>query len=326
MRICIVHTGAVPPATYGGTERIVFWLAKELARRGHHVTLLAGAGSAADFATVRVLDRGRPISEQIPTDTDLAHYFTLPDRDPGVPYLNTIQGNLPAGLEVDRNTVFVSRNQAERHGSARYVHNGLDPDEYGPVDWSRRREYAHFLGKAAWRVKNVRGAISVARRARRRLVVLGGTRLNFSMGFRFTLDPRVRFAGMVGGDEKIRLLNGSQALIFPVRWHEPFGIAITESLYFGCPVFATPYGSLPELVPASVGLLSTSATELAAGLRDVARFDPRACHDWVMAHFTARTMTDRYLAVYEEVMNGTILNERPPRLIEQVPKLLPWKD
>ena len=49
MRITIIHTEVVPPPTYGGTERIVYWLAKELARRGHHVTLLGGAGSSAPF-------------------------------------------------------------------------------------------------------------------------------------------------------------------------------------------------------------------------------------------------------------------------------------
>jgi glycosyltransferase involved in cell wall biosynthesis len=275
---------------------------------------------------VKVLDSARPYGAQVPADADVVHFFTEPDREIGTPYINTIQGNLPAGLEVDRNTVFVSRNHAERHGSASYVHNGLDPDDYGPVDWARPRAYTHFLGKAAWRVKNVRGAIAVARRAGERLVVLGGTRLNFSMGFRLTLDPNARFAGMVGGAEKNELINGSRALVFPVRWHEPFGIAIIESLYFGCPVFATPYGSLPELVPAHVGSLSASATELAAALRARTRYDPKACHEWVMDNFTARIMTDRYVAFYERVMNGETLNPARPRLIEPGPKLLAWGD
>jgi glycosyltransferase involved in cell wall biosynthesis len=324
VRVCIVHTGIIPPADYGGIERIVYWLAKDLARRGHAVTLLAAPGSSAPFATVLPLDRSRPIHRQVPADVDVVHWFTNPDGDTAAPHVNTVQGNLPANLAVDRNTNFVSRDHAARHGSSCWVHNGIDPDEYGPVDWSLRRGYVHFLGKAAWRVKNVRGAIDVARRAGRRLTVLGGTRLNFSMGFRLTIDPRVRFEGMVAGARKNALINGSAALVFPVRWHEPFGIAIIESLYFGCPVFATPYGSLPELVPESVGLLSTSASALAAGLREVDRFDPMACHEWVIQHFTARTMTDRYLALYGDVMNGKILNEKPPRLVEQVPKLLPW--
>ena len=37
-----------------------------------------------------------------------------------------------------------------------------------------------------------------------------------------------------------------------MRWHEPFGIALIEALYFGCPVFGTPYGSLPEIVEEGV--------------------------------------------------------------------------
>ena len=323
MHVAIVHMERVPPATYGGTERAVYWLAKELAKAGHRVTLIAAAGSEAPFASVKQVHLSQPLAPQIPGDADVAHFFTAPWSDPGVPYISTVQGNLPHGLAADRNTVFVSRDHATRHGSTTFVYNGLDPDEYGPVDWHRRRTYVHFLGKAAWRRKNVKGAILVARRAGKRLVVLGGTRLNFSMGFRFTIDPRVRFAGMVGGAEKNRLINGSSALVFPVRWSEPFGIAIIESLYFGCPVFGTPYGSLPELVNADVGVLSASADELAAALRDN-RFDPKRCHAWVMERFTARDMAAAYVELYQRVLAGETLNRDQPRLLAKPPRLLPF--
>jgi hypothetical protein len=68
---------------------------------------------------------------------------------------------------------------------------------------------------------------------------------------------------MVGGQVKLDLLQGSRGLIFPVLWHEPFGLAVIESLYFGCPVYATPYGALPELVPPACGVLSAGRGELA---------------------------------------------------------------
>ena len=105
------------------------------------------------------------------------------------------------------------------------------------------RKHLHFLAKAAWRVKNVKGAIEISRRSHHKLIVMGGTRLNLKMGFRFTPDLHVKFYGMVGGEQKLSLLNQSKALLFPVLWHEPFGIAITESLYMGAAVFGTPYGS-----------------------------------------------------------------------------------
>jgi hypothetical protein len=111
---------------------------------------------------------------------------------------------------LPRNTVFVSRNHAQRHGSTEYVYNGLDWEAYGPVDFSRPRNYFHFLGKAAWRVKNVRGAIDVATDAGVELLVMGGDRLNLKRGFRFTWSRRVSFAGMVGGQQKLDMLNGSR--------------------------------------------------------------------------------------------------------------------
>ena len=47
MRIALVAplAEAVPPKLYGGTERVVSWLAEELVRQGHDVTLFASGGS-----------------------------------------------------------------------------------------------------------------------------------------------------------------------------------------------------------------------------------------------------------------------------------------
>ena len=135
------------------------------------------------------------------------------------------------------------------------MHNGLDWNDYSTPELMKSRNYFHFLGNAAWRVKNVSGAINVIKKTKtQRLKVLGGVRFNFKMGMRFTFSTKVGFEGMVGGQTKFDLLNGSKGLIFPVKWHEPFGLAIIESLYFGCPVFGTPYGSLPELVTSDFGL------------------------------------------------------------------------
>lgn len=326
LRICVVCQWTIPPSTYGGADRVVDWLVRELVRRGHHVTLLAGPRSRSPAADIRVLDPGRPVAAQIPPDTDLAHLFATPGTPPEVPYLVSIGGRPARDEPLDRNTVFVSADHASRYGSDCFVYNGLDPEDYGPVDWARPRKYLHFLAKAAWRVKNVRGAIAVARRAGERLVVMGGHRVNISMGPRLTLDPRVRFKGMVGGARKNRILNGSRALLFPVRWHEPFGLAITESLYFGCPVLGTPYGSLPELVPREVGVLSNRVSVLADAARDLGRFDPRRCHEWVMDRFTSRQMTDQYIRLYGQLLDGKPLNPAEPRLLGGPSGLLEWRD
>jgi glycosyltransferase involved in cell wall biosynthesis len=50
MRIALVAplAEAVPPKLYGGTERVVSWLAEELVRQGHKVTLFASGGSQTE--------------------------------------------------------------------------------------------------------------------------------------------------------------------------------------------------------------------------------------------------------------------------------------
>lgn len=319
MHIIQVVNAVLPAIRYGGTERVVWSLARELVRAGHRVTLLALPGTVCDFARVAVRDSLRPLARQIAAlGADIVHFhegrglFTPEEHAAmGVPAVTTVHGNVSG--EVGENAIFLSRNHARRHGVQTYVYNGLDWDEYDAPDLGgyAARRYFHFLAKAAWRLKNVQGAIETVRGLPDgQLRVLGGTRLNLKMGFRLTLDlpPRVRFYGMVDQQQKCLHLRNSRGLLFPVKWHEPFGLAVTESLWFGGPAFCTPYGSLPELVIPEVGALSASASELRERMALWGDYSPRICHEYARDRFNSRLMAERYLDCYERVLNGETLN------------------
>ena len=324
MHILLAHQSRVPVFAYGGVERVIWDLARGLVERGHRVTFLVAAGSTCDFAEVIHIRPGLSWNAQVPADVDLAHFHFNPEEDLDVPYLVTEHGNTPGSPPFPLNTVFLSRDHAARHGSDQYVYNGVDWSRYAAVDWSMPRTHCHFLGKGEWRLKNLRGACRVAELAGVPIEVLGGRRLNFRRGFRFTMYPGAHFHGMVGGQKKFDLLNGSNGLIFPVRWNEPFGMAVIESLYFGAPVFATPYGSLPELVPEACGVLSANAEELSEAIRS-RTFDPKACHAHAVRVFGADPMVEGYLEKYAQVMAGRTLNRAPPFLID-TDRRLPWRN
>ena len=328
MNILIVHQGHIPVTLYGGTERVIWHLAKALKKLGHNPTFLVPPGSSCDFAPVLPLDESKEIASQIPSDIDVVHFhYTATGMEKiEKPYVLTIHGNPQAGVELDQNSIFVSGNHASRYGSNSFVHNGMDWDDQPQPDLQQARNSFHFLGKAAWRVKNVKGAIEVIRRTKQeRLDVLGGVRFNVKMGLRFTFSQRISFFGMVGGVEKYKLINQSKGLIFPVRWHEPFGLAITESLYYGCPVFGTPYGSLPELVSSDVGFLSNKADELAAAVEHSEDFSKTRCQEYARENFNAEVMARAYLDKYQQVLKGNSLNEKRPTLQNnQVQKFLEW--
>ena len=114
---------------------------------------------------------------------------------------------------------------------------------------------------------------------------------------------------MVNDEEKARVILKSRGLIFPVRWHEPFGLAVTESLYFGAPVFATPYGSMPELVIPEVGFLSADSDEMANHIRNFGGdYNPKRCNEYAATVFSAEAMARNYLKLYEQAANGHPLN------------------
>lgn len=326
MHIVIVHNTKIPVLKYGGTERAIWYLGKTLAAKGNKVTFLVPAGSISSFADIIVLNPEKPINKQIPESADVVHFNLMPREEITKPYIFNMQGNVNDATLLDINTVFVSKNHAARFGSNSFVYNGMDWDDYGKPDLNNQRKQFHFLGDAAWRVKNVKGAIhSILLTKKEELMVLGGNRLNFRMGFRFTTSPRIHFYGMVGGEGKNRLLNQSKGLVFPVRWHEPFGIALTESLYFGCPVFGTPYGSLPEIIQSDVGFLSSSAVELSKAIENSESYSRIRCHEYARDMFNAKKMTEAYLEKYARVMNGEKLNSQPPQLLTiQKEKFLPW--
>jgi glycosyltransferase involved in cell wall biosynthesis len=322
MNILIFHNSVLPVSKYGGTERIVYWLGKQYALMGHRVTFLCQAGSTSDFARMIVYNPDQAINDQIPEDIDVVHLDHKPLQPLTKPYIVMIQGNEDYGVALDLNTIFVSKNHANRYNSEAYVHNGLDLTDYGKPTFTQKRTHLHFLAKASWRLKNVQGAIELARKTNHKLAVLGGTRLNIKMGFRFTPYPSIKFYGMVGGEEKNAVLNNSKGLLFPVLWHEPFGIALIESLYMGCPVFGTPYGSLPELITSEVGFLSNKKSELITQLTDIEQFDNKKCSEYVADNFTIKHTAEAYLKYYEVVLNGKTINQTPPSELAIQPKFL----
>lgn len=311
MNILIAYNGELPPNLYGGTQRVVWSQIKALYQLGHKVYVLHPQKLNLEWAICIQQQPNLTLDEQIPKEIDIVHFHA--GGSCSKPYVVTLHGNSENSLNKsnDPNLIFVSKKHANNHGCEAFVHNGLDWDEYHQPDLKlhKRLNRYHFLGNAAWRLKNVQGAIDITKKAHVALDVLGGHRLNFRMGFRLTLDQHVKFHGMVNNNQKCEVLNQSKGLIFPVTWEEPFGLAITESLFMGTPVFATPYGSLTELInQKEFGHLSNIEDELVRAIQ-YGNYDPKICHEYARDTFNHISMAKAYIEKYEKVLNGEALNK-----------------
>ncbi|MBC7712770.1 MAG: glycosyltransferase [Rhizobacter sp.] len=325
MKIVFSHEGVLPVIGYGGIERILFWHMAELARLGHKVVLIGNPESKIKEYGIELITVPGHFTSQwinyIPADADIIH-LSYNYKVPGnIPTIITVHGNGQIGEIFEKNSVFVSKKHAEIHGSDQFIHNAIDLKEY-PYEPKVKREWNNFLflAKASWSVKNLKGAVSAARKNHKHLHVAGGKW--------FGLSRFVHNHGIVGGVEKMKIIRSCDFMTFPVRWHEPFGIAVIEAMSQGLPVIGSPYGSLPELISKESGFIANNQNELnkLVGTDYSKQFNPDVIRKYVEDNFSVTQHAEKYLALYEKVIAGTTLNSINPtyKFSERPEALLPF--
>jgi len=328
MKIVLVdYSGVIPAVNYGGIERVIWGLGKELYKMGHDITYLVKSGSSSDFATVLELKPDVDFNTQIPEDTDIVHFSFNPHQELKKPYIITMHGNPSKVDKLDKNMVFISKNHAKRYNSEVFIYNGLDWDEYSTPPLDEKRSYLHFLGKATWKIKNVFGAIKIALQSDLPIYILGGNKWNYRIikrGFKYIFHPKVHFKGMVDDESKMKLMKYSKGLVFPVTWHEPFGLAIIESLYAGCAVFGSENGALKELVIPEVGFISNNSKNISRAIREF-DYNPKRCHTYAVENFNSKMMAESYLLLYKKIIKGETLNAEIPFYNENKNKVLKFE-
>jgi glycosyltransferase involved in cell wall biosynthesis len=114
---------------------------------------------------------------------------------------------------------------------------------------------------------------------------------------------QVELLGQLGGKDKDDLLRGAAALLFPIRWPEPFGLVMIEALACGTPVLALRAGSVPEVVKDGVtGFVRETEDELVDAVAHISELDREACRADVELRFSRVAMTDAYERVYARLV------------------------
>ena len=161
-------------------------------------------------------------------------------------------------------------------GRMSVLYNAVDTQFLGFSNYPAAPPYVAFVGRLT-RNKGVHLAIEAAKRAGVTIKIAGniskkevGEEEYFEREVRPRLGQGCEWIGPVDAAQKRVLLQGAQALLFPIQWNEPFGIVMAESLACGTPVVAWRIASTPEVVrDGSNGFLCDSVEEMAAAIRRV---------------------------------------------------------
>jgi glycosyltransferase involved in cell wall biosynthesis len=337
VRIALVSTPfvAVPPPGYGGTELVVHALARALVRRGHDLTLFATgdsqvAGVRAAFPTavwppdpyIELLHCRFAARQIAQGGFDVVHAHVPAmlgfGDELGAPLVYTVHHASDPSLArfyaaaPRAHHVAISARQAELASPTPddVVHHGLDPQMYPSC--GAGGDSAFFLGRLSW-VKAPELAIEAARRAGVEIVLAGRPHAEDEAptGWREdVLEPALQAPGVAwlpraDLEMKRRLFARSRALLVPLRWEEPFGLVMIESLLAGCPVIAERRGAAPEIVEdGETGFLVSGVAEMAEALGRAGELDRAAIQARARLRFSADRMAAESLTVYRAAAAG----------------------
>ncbi len=327
---------AVPPAGYGGTERVVYNLTEALVSRGHEVTLFATGDSQTSAKLVPMAEKGIFFDPSVEWAAlhmaelehvysrahqfDVIHshldYLTLPYiARTSTPTVLTLHGRIdqPEFKQVFRahpgvNYISISDSQRTSLPDLNWVatvYHGIDVASfpYSP----RRGKYLLFVGRMSPE-KRCDMAIAVAKRAGVPLKIAAKIDHKERPYFESVIepllkDPLIEFVGEKNEDEKRELMRDAMALLLPIDWPEPFGMVFIEALACGTPVLTRSCGSVPELLQDGLtGYIAQDEDGLAAAVGRLDRISRLACRHWAEQRFDRQRMAAGYERVYERVI------------------------
>jgi glycosyltransferase involved in cell wall biosynthesis len=333
----------VPPLAYGGTEAIIDTLARGLTAAGHEVLLWTVGDSTCPVPRDSVFPVAMPermgaASLEIrhvlagyerfaSWGADLVHDHTLvgplvADRFREIPVVTTNHGRFDIETEAlyqsvsDRVAVVaISGDQAARARDvriARVIHHGIDIDRFpfGRGEGDEDGPLLVFLGRMSSE-KGPDVAARLARQAGMRLVLAAKMRAAdefeyYERNVKPLLGDDIVYIGEASHAQKIELLGKASALVNPIGWPEPFGLAMVEALACGTPVLATEVGSAPEIIDHGVtGFLCTSAGDMLSCLAKVGEIDRAACRAAAESRFSATRMIEDHIALYRRICAGS---------------------
>lgn len=323
----------LPPYSYGygGMTRVNWWLAEELVRLGHDVTMFGVRNTSQPYGCGLVhypeevcKSNTRSAEDREAIDRKLAEWFgnewldqfdvihELSHRHPVAlfcdgPILATMQNpNLRNRWgSWTRNLVGVSPAHAKKYGEVPYVFNAV---KQGEQTYCKEKTGPFFLMGVMQPHKGVKQTITAAIAADVELD-LAGTHLNGKYGQEclamITDHSKICWLGEVQGKEKDTLVANAKAAMLYVQWLEPGTMFGVEAMAAGTPIIGSAKGCIPDYVMSgTTGFICRSVEEMAQAMMVVRDLDPIACYARYLDKFTVKRQAQEYLKLYHRTIAG----------------------
>lgn len=196
-----------------------------------------------------------------------------------------------------------------------HIYNGVNLDDFSYSE--ETQDYFAWLGRIAPN-KGTEQAIQLALKAQVKLKVAGTIGVGkivadyFNKIEKYFKNPQIEFLGPVEQKARNQVLSKAKALLFPIQWEEPFGLAMIEAMACGTPVIAFRRGSVPEIIVDGKTGYICDPGDYACMVKRIKQIVDmpineyltmrQNCRRHVEKNFTIKIMVDNYEKVYNKVI------------------------
>jgi glycosyltransferase involved in cell wall biosynthesis len=185
------------------------------------------------------------------------------------------------------------------HGTRGRFYDRVIPHYFDPKDFPVKKkpagDYLLFIGRRN-EDKGIQIAINASKAVGSRLVVAGQGG--------FPLPAWVEDRGLVGPEERGKLMANAAAVFAPSLYLEPFGKVAVEAQMCGTPVITTDWGAFPETVADGVsGALCHTMRDFASAAKKAlsGEYDRKAIRAEAIRKFSTSAIGPRYENYFREL-------------------------
>lgn len=323
MRILIASTfygfPTSPDLGYGGMERVNWFLARELVKLGHRVTLLGGRGTMLMGADIlhypdpwqNIIQPIRDMHMEWDIVHDMSHSLEINAAlKSDMKVIGTLENpnNPGEAINVVVPSDFSVKYTRDSYGrDTRRVYNAV-ADDYYPFYPEERQRYVAQVSVMEAR-KGVLESIEGAKQAGLPIHLAGlkSVDRHYQEKIDQYIDGKsVIWHGEVGGINKLNLMGQARANMLYVNWAEPGSMVGPESLSLGTPLIASPIGCVREYILEGVsGYVANDKSAISEMIGRAALLKPALVREfWLNSEFRADVMARKYLELYERVLAG----------------------
>jgi glycosyltransferase involved in cell wall biosynthesis len=176
----------------------------------------------------------------------------------------------------------------------------LDPAMFplGSAATRKKKDYYLFVGRLIDR-KGYKIAIEVCQRLGKRLVIAGPGAKEAGLVW----SPEVEYVGVVGPEERGKLMSEATAVFVPTIYIEPFGNVAIEAMACGTPVITSDWGAFTETVIDGVtGFRCRTFKEFCDAAIKARSLTPLKIQNHVIDRYSHAVIGAKYEAYFERLL------------------------